>query len=291
MNMNGFYEKIDAYFAVKDFKGAEGFMKETLAQAEHENDPAATVTVCNELGGFYRAFSRYQEGIPLYEKALGCIAVLGMNNTEAHGTTLLNFATTLAIVGQHQRALDTYEQAAAIFAGKPDYQLATLYNNMSSLYQNMHRPEDARDYLFKAMEILKTLTESEIEIAITWSNLAGVYLSMGTDHLADAKDSAQKAIALFNEVSGDTDVHYAPAVSALGEVYYLEGQFDKAEAHFRQAMALTKRDYGDQTLGYAVLCENLAAALQSQGNIDEAADFSAQAAAIKERLYKERTEN
>ena len=287
MNMNGFYDKIDGFFAVKDFAGAENCMKEALAQAEFEDDPSATVTVCNELGGFYRAFSRYSEGIPLYEKALGCIRRLGMEHTEGHGTTLLNFATTLAIVGQHDRALDAYQQAAGIFEGpayQKDFRLATLYNNMSSLYQNMGRLDEAEKYLRKAMSILETLRESEIEIAITWSNLAGVYLSMGTDHLADAKDAAQKAIALFNQVSGDKDVHYAPAVSALGEVYYLEGDFKAAEAQFLKSMELTKRDYGDQTLGYAILCKNLAATLKAQDRDDEAADYLSKAAAIESRL-------
>lgn len=287
MNMNGFYDKIDGFFAVKDFAGAENYMKEALAQAEFEDDPSATVTVCNELGGFYRAFSRYSEGIPLYEKALGCIRRLGMERTEGHGTTLLNFATTLAIVGESEKALDAYQQAAGIFEGPAyarDFRLATLYNNMSSLYQNMDRLDESEKYLHKAMSILETLRESEIEIAITWSNLSGVYLAMGTDRLADAKDAAQKAIDLFNQVSGDRDVHYAPAVSALGEVFYLEGDFAAAEIQFRKSMELTKRDYSDQTLGYALLCDNLAAALQAQGREDESSDYLAQARAIKERL-------
>ncbi|MBR4020306.1 MAG: tetratricopeptide repeat protein [Firmicutes bacterium] len=287
MNMNGFYDKIDGFFAVKDFAAAENYMKESLAQADYEGDLAATVTVCNELGGFYRAFSRYNEGIPLYEKALGCIDALGMSGTEGHGTTLLNFATTLAIVGHYDDALDAYTKAAAVFEGPAyakDFRLATLYNNMSSLYQSENRLTDAAEYLHKAMAILKNLKESEIEIAITWSNLAGVYLAMGTDRLADAKDAAQKAIELFNQVSGDSDVHYAPAVSALGEVFYLEGDFKAAETQFRKSMKLTKRDYGDQTLGYAVLCTNLAAALKAQDRLDEAAEYLSKASTIKERI-------
>lgn len=287
MNMNGFYDKIDGFFAAKDFNGAESYMKETLAQAEFEDDPSATVTVCNELGGFYRAFSRYNEGIPLYEKALGCIRRLGLENSEGHGTTLLNFATTLAIVGQQDRALDAYQQAAGIFEGPSyakDFRLATLYNNMSSLYQDMNRLDESEKYLRKAMSILENLHQSEIEIATTWSNLAGVYLAMEPAHLQEAKDAAKKAIAIFNQVSGDSDVHYAPAVSALGEVYYLEGDFKAAEDQFRKSMALSKRDYGDQTLGYAVLCANLAATLKAQDRLDESAEYLAKAQDIQERL-------
>jgi len=288
MNLNGFYDKIDGFFAIKDFSAAEDYMQQALAQAKAEQDHGAIVTVCNEMGGFFRAFSRYNEGIPLYEQALSSLQALGMENTEAHGTTLLNFATTLAIVGRHEDALDAYTKAASIFEGPnyaKDYRLATLYNNMSSLYQNMDQLAQAEAYLYLAMEILEKLSESEIEIAITFSNLAGVYLAMDDfDRLDDARNAAQQAIDLFTKVSGDSDVHYAAAVSALGDVCFREGDYPSAEAHFRHALDLTKRDYGDQTLSYAVLCDNLAAALKAQGQLSEAAELTEKAQSIKERI-------
>lgn len=288
MNLNGFYEKIDGFFAIKDFKSAEDFMLQTLAQAKAVKDDGAIVTVCNELGGFYRAFSRYDEGIPLYEQALASLQALGMENTEAHGTTLLNFATTLSIVGRHQDALDAYTKAAGIFEGPTyarDYRLATLYNNMSSLYQNMGQLAQAEAYLYLAMEILEKLSESEIEIAITYSNLAGVYLAMeDDDRLDDAREAAQRAVDLFTQVSGDQDVHFAAAVTSLGDVCCREGDFAAAETHFRRALALTKRDYGDQTLAYAVLCDNLAQVVTALGRREEAQAFAAEAKAIKERI-------
>lgn len=288
MNVNGFYEQIDQYFAIKDFKSAESYMLQTLAQAKEEQDHGALVTVCNELGGFYRAFSRYTEGIPLYEQALSSLEALGMKNSEAHGTTLLNFATTLSIVGRYEDALDAYTKAAAIFEGPDyakDYRLATLYNNMSSLYQNMDQLVPAEAYLYLAMEILENLEDSDIEIAITFSNLAGVYLAMeDEERLDDARNAAEQAIARFTKVSGDTDVHFAAAVSALGEVCFREFDFAGAEEQFRKAMALTIRDYGDQTLGYAVLCDNLAATLRAKGQLSEAAELTAAAQAIKERI-------
>ncbi len=288
MNLNGFYDKIDGFFAIKDFNAAEDYMQQALSQAKAEQDHSAIVTVCNEMGGFFRAFSRYDEGIPLYEQALSSLQALGMENTEAHGTTLLNFATTLAIVGRHEDALDAYTKAASIFEGPNyarDYRLATLYNNMSSLYQNMGQLAQAEAYLYLAMEILEKLSESEIEIAITFSNLAGVYLAMDDEErLDDARNAAQQAIALFTKVSGDTDVHYAAAVSALGDVCFREFDFAGAEEHFHRALELTKRDYGNQTLGYAVLCDNLAQTLSAQGKTEEAKAFSDQAFAIKNAI-------
>lgn len=288
MNMNGFYEQIDTYFAEKDFAGAEQFMLQTLEQAETEQDDAAVITACNELGGFYRAFSRYSEGIPLYQKALSSLKRLGMENTDAHGTTLINFATTLTLTGDSQEALDAYTKAAAIFSGPSyaaDYRLATLYNNMSSLYQSMDQLVPAEAYLYLALEILEKLSDSEIERATTLSNLAGVYLAMeDEDRLEDARNAAESAIALFQSVSGDSDVHFAAAVTVLGDVCYREYSFEEAEKQFRKAMNLTRRDYGEENLGYAILCENLAQTLNAMGRNDEAESLSVQASGIRERI-------
>ena len=86
--MNGFFYQVDQLLMEKKIDEAEKYMKDSLAQAEEECDAGAIISICNELGGLYRALSRYDEGIPLYEKALQCIHDLGLDGTEHHGTTL-----------------------------------------------------------------------------------------------------------------------------------------------------------------------------------------------------------
>lgn len=287
MDMNGFYYQIDHFFEEKKIKEAEGFMLDTLKQAEEEKDLGAIITVCNELGGYYRAVSRYSEGIPLYERALSCIRDLGLTGSEHHATTLINYATTYTMTGDAQKALTLYTQAADIL-GKGgyalDYRLATLYNNMSYLCQDLDQMKQAEEYLTQALYILKALDNSEIEVAITYSNLAGVYLSMGPDHLDEAKVTVKKALDLFISESGDTDVHYAAAVSTLGRIYYQEAAYEKAAALFEQAMDLTRRDYGDDNLNYAILCENLAQCYTNMNRQKEADDLIAKASLIRERI-------
>ena len=287
MDINGFYYQIDQYLKEKKLQEAERYMRETLQQAEAACDLGAVITVCNELGGYFRALSRYTEGVELYERALACIDQLGLAGSEPHGTTLINYATTCTMTGDREKALSLYTQAAEIL-GKggpaPDFQLATLYNNMSGLCQDMGQLEQAEEYLTQALYILKTLSDSEIEIAITYSNLAGLYLSMGPDHLDEAKVSVKKALDLFIAESGDTDVHYAAAVATLGQICYLEGAYDKAAALFEQAITLTRRDYGDDTQSYAILCENLAQCYRHLNRTDEAEVLKARADAIRERI-------
>ena len=88
MEMNNFYYQVDKLFEDKKIAEAEEFMKNTLAQAEAEKDAGAVITVCNELGGYYRAVSRYSEGIPLYEKALRLMREMGLERSEHYGNPL-----------------------------------------------------------------------------------------------------------------------------------------------------------------------------------------------------------
>ena len=285
MDMNNFYYKVDKFFEEKKPAEAEQYMKDTLAQAEAECDAGAVITVCNELGGYYRATSRYGEGIELYEKALKIMKEMGLAASEHYGTTLVNYATMYTLMGDLFKALNLYTEAAEIYGAAGlggDYRLAALFNNMSYVCQDLQDYPQAQEYLEKALFILKSQADSEIEIAIANTNLAGVYLAM--DMVDEAKVTIKKALDIFITESGNSDVHYAGAVCTLGEIYFKENAFDKACALFKEGLSLTERDYGTDNLSYAVLCENTAVCLKEMGQADEATEYEAKAASIKERI-------
>lgn len=285
MDMNNFYYKVDKFFEDKKPAEAEQFMKDTLTQAEAECDAGAVITVCNELGGYYRATSRYAEGIELYEKALKIMKEMGLAASEHYGTTLVNYATMYTLMGDLIKALNLYTEAAEIYAAAGlggDYRLAALFNNMSYVCQDLQDYPQAQEYLEKTLFILKSQPDSEIEVAIANTNLAGVYLAM--DMIDEAKVTIKKALDIFITESGNSDVHYAGAVCTLGEIYFKENVFDKACALFKEGLSLTERDYGTENLSYAVLCENTAVCLREMGEDADAAEYEAKAASIKERI-------
>lgn len=258
MDIQIFFKKLDSLFAEKKIPEAETYMKESLAEAESSGDYPAVIAICSELGGYYRAVSNYEAGIPLYEKALRLINTLGQNGTSAHGTTLINYATMCTMKGDLKEALALYEQAAEIFSAPAfagDFRLATLYNNMSFVCQDMKEFEKAENYLKKALSILEGLSESEIEIAVTCTNLGNLYAAEGRKD--EAKGLLLKACRIFRTESGDRDVHYAAAVSALGDLYYTEGELAKAAEQFEKALQLIARDYGTDNDNYRIVEKNL----------------------------------
>ncbi|MGN0714937.1 MAG: tetratricopeptide repeat protein, partial [Anaerovoracaceae bacterium] len=162
------------------------------------------------------------------------------------------------------------------------YRLATLYNNMSFLCMDLGHYEEAETSLNDALYILKALDDSEIDVAVTYSNLANVYLAM--NRLEEAKVTVKKALDLFIAESGDTDVHYAGAVSTLGAIYFREENWEKAAALMETALKLNARDYGEENQSYAILSSNLADCLEKMGRQAEAEEYRRKAAAIMERI-------
>ena len=266
MDTTKFFTELDRCYAEKRIAEAEIYMKSCLAQAEAGNDPTGIVTVCNELGGYYRTLSRYDEGTPLYEKALNIIGALGQNRTPAHGTTLINYATNCTMNGQQEKALELYGKAAEIFSGPgytPDFNLATLYNNMSLVCQSMNNFSQAEDYLKRALRILETLQDSRIEIAITYTNLANI--CSATERFSEAKDLLEQAIDIFLRESDGQDIHYAAAINALGEVYFCQGDYASAARQFEEALKLNIRDLGEDTDSCRTIKKNLELCRQRLG--------------------------
>lgn len=258
LDINSFYAEIDRLFSEKKIDKAEMFLKEQLDAAERTEDFEITVAACNELGGLYRQLSRYEEGIPLYEKALSALKKRGMDRDINFATTLINYATILNFMGNSYDALDKYAEALKVLSlciSGPDYRMAALYNNMSAVYQKEKEFETSAAYLMKALLILEQLDEGDIDIAITYSNLAGVYIEMDRPELAE--EYAEKAVKIFTETSGDRDVHYAAAVCSLAEVKFMKGEYDDALKLFEKGLELTARDYGRDNDTYRKISSNI----------------------------------
>ena len=283
MNVKDFYDGLDRIFAAKRMSEAEGYMIEALKESEKRDemlkesergddsvqgaDLDVAVAACNELGGLYRVTSRYDEAFPYYEKALEYIDKMGQKGSEGHGVTVLNYATTLDASGKTNDALKMYEKAADILrkcGGDVRFQAATVRNNISSIYHRKGDYKTAIEQLKEALEILEELSDSEIEKAITYCNLAGIYVEMNSAD--EAWMWAERAVKGFEDSGGEDDVHYPAALCALGNAAYFKGEYEQALEAFTKAAELTERDFGRDTDAYRTISENMRIC---QGKIDE----------------------
>ena len=82
----------------------------------------------NEQIRYYRSISNYEEALKISKEMLELVKELGLQESEAHGTTLLNAATAYRAAGMCEKAIAMYRAAEQIFKnlGIQDERLAEI---------------------------------------------------------------------------------------------------------------------------------------------------------------------
>ncbi|TCL57411.1 DUF4125 family protein [Allofournierella massiliensis] len=240
-----FMKKLDELYQKKQFSGIESYLNNGINDALGRHDEGTALILLNELMGYYRSVSRHADCAEAAEKALALIRAMGLEGTVNHGTTLLNAATGLRAAGEKDRAEEACRKAKAILESQlpaEDYRLASLYNNMSLLYAAMGRLELAAEYARKALERIEQNPDAQAELAISLSNLGGMYTRLGQSERAHR--CLERAVRLFEQLPGGDDPHYPAALCALAELHFHQGEPEKSAELFRRALGLIERTYG-----------------------------------------------
>lgn len=242
-NLDTFLAKLDEMY--NNPKYLEDYLKGGVSSALKQGDKAAALVILNELMGLYRVTDKHEKCFECAERALVLSEELGIKGTVNYGTVLLNIATAYRVMKKYDKAQEYYFQVKNIFEkglDKHDYRMAALYNNLSLLYSETGRLDEAKNQLEKAMEIVKNLDDSDIEIAITHTNLGNLYFA-----LQDTEKGAEnmlKAVEIFENQPGERDAHYPSALSGLGEAYFNMGDLERSAQCYRKALKEIGEHYG-----------------------------------------------
>ena len=263
MDINQILNHLDYLFSKQDLQAVEPFLTKQLDQAYEKQDFNTCITIMNELIGFFRDTSQYQKSLDYSEQVLMLMQQLGYEGTLPYATTTLNVANALRAAGFHQESLAFYEKIFPIYQehlDENDERVASLYNNLSLLYQEMGDFESAVACLRKALLIV-TNNQDEIKIAITHSNLGASLLRLGK--LEQALEHLNQALAIFNQYK-EKDFHYNAAVAALGQAYVEMGNLMEARECFLEALYEQQKHCGKSEAFYRIL-ENLHVVEEAMG--------------------------
>ncbi len=283
MNIDSFFETLDSYFEKNEIDKIDSFLEASLAQAKEEEDYAAHISICNEMIGFYRSTSAFQKAYTAAEDVLLLMEELKLEHTEHFATTLLNAATAYRAAGDYAQALRLYRQALQIYEGiipPEDYRYAGLYNNMSILLEKMEENEEAIACAKKALAIMETIEDGEIQTAVSLTNLALVYFKVSEP--GQARELLERALAIFEKDGEGSDEHYSGALAGMGEACFRMEEYDKALEYYERALEKVKLHYGEN-VSYGVLCENCAAVCERMGNIQEQKRYLDKAREVMEK--------
>lgn len=254
MNIENILAQVDALFEENQGEAAERLMQESLAEAVGEQDDNSILQLLNELLGYYRETSRYEEAYLLGERAIAQAERMGLKGTIPYATTLLNVANVYRAGGRLEDSLKTYLQVQEIYRQQlsPDNMfVAGLQNNLSLLYQELGEYEKAKECQLKALQIVKN-KDAAYELGVTYANLAATCVQLG--QLDEADEYADRSMETFTGI-GVRDSHYGAALSAKGAGHYQRKEYGEAAKCYRQAMEIVEQGIG-RNQAYYRLKEN-----------------------------------
>lgn len=266
MNIEQVLKQLDGLFAQHKVAQVEGFLLGKIDEAAAEGDTSSLITLLNEIIGHYRETGEFDKSIAACRQVLVLMDELGLNGTVAYATTLLNVANACRAAGLLRESMTYYQEVRGIYEknlAQTDFRYASLYNNMSLLFQEMGDYESACDCLERALGIASMYEGARIEVAVTYTNLAASQLKLG--RYQEAIDNLMKAFSIF-EMDEDRDYHYSGALSAMGEAQYLAGNLEESARYYKLALHEIERNMG-KSKAYEITLQNLNAVTEKLQNL------------------------
>lgn len=256
MNTQKVLEELDQLFEQKRIAEVEPYLLNKMTEAKQEGDVQSTITLLNEAIGYYRDTSQYEKALSCCSEVQEMLEDLGMQGTVPYAVTMLNVANAHRAAGNIQKSMSAYAKVFAIYEQciePTDFRYASLFNNLSLLYQEMGDYNRAVQSLTRALEIVQLYPEAGIELATTHTNLASSLLK--TEQWESAKEHLDSALEIF-ESTEEKDFHYSAALSALGEYLFRKKNYQQAAEVIRRAMKELESNVG-KTEAYYRMADNL----------------------------------
>ena len=167
--------RLDAFLHKNDYESAEKHLLYWIGEAEKYNDHRVELLARNELMGLYRKLSREAEALDCVKVTLSRIELLGISHQVGAATAFLNCATVYKAFGKAELAMPLFESARLIYErelDKNDSRMGGLYNNMALALVDLGRFDEANELYRAAIDVMKQNEGGELEVAITYLNMA-----------------------------------------------------------------------------------------------------------------------
>lgn len=256
LDLDAILEKLHELFGTCQIDKVEAFLDEYIGQAFAVGDVNTVISLMNEMIGYLRDTGKNDKALYYCSRVLDIMKQEGLEGTVAYGTTLLNVANAYRAAGRLKESLAIYQTVLQIFDGNVDNDdmlYASLYNNLSLLYQEMGDYESACRCLKNALDIVLTKSDKRIEAAVTYTNLAASQLQL--NEITEAIENLDRAFSIFN-LDEEKDFHYSGALAAMAQAYYLTGEYDKSEAYYKKALDEVEKHTG-KSQSYNIILHNL----------------------------------
>lgn len=286
MELDKILEQLQELFGTYQIERVETFLEEKIEQAFAAGDMSTVITLMNEMIGYLRDTGKNDKALYYCDRVLALMKQERLEGSLPYATTLLNVANAYRAAGRLQESMVQYRTVLRLYDGRvaqDDMLYASLFNNMSLLYQEMGDFENACRCLKNALAIVMTKPDKRIETAVTFTNLAASQLQLG--ELPEAIENLKKAFSIF-DMDEEKDFHYGGALAAMAQAQYLMGNLEASAQYYKKALHEVKKHTGESQ-SYAVILQNLNEVTKAMENRPAMQRQYAKGMDLCEDFYKE----
>lgn len=286
MELDKILEQLQELFGTYQIERVETFLEENIEQSFAVGDTATVITLMNEMIGYLRDTGKNDKALYYCDRVLALMKQEGLEGSLPYATTLLNVANAYRAAGRLQESMVQYRTVLRLYDGRiaqDDMLYASLFNNMSLLYQEMGDFDNACKCLKSALAIVMTKPDKCIETAVTFTNLAASQLQLG--EFPEAIENLKKAFSIF-DMDEEKDFHYGGALAAMAQAQYLMGNLEASAEYYKKALHEVKKHTGESQ-SYAVILQNLNEVTKAMENRPTMQRQYAKGMDLCEDFYKE----
>ncbi|MEG2158297.1 MAG: tetratricopeptide repeat protein [Clostridia bacterium] len=171
-------DRLDKALDKEDFIEAERLLKFWENEAKSLKDMRGLLSIYSEIMGLSRKINNEEWAMEAVKEGFEIIENEELQGLISTATVWLNGATTLKAFGKSKEALVYYAKAEKIYSEKlpaDDDRMAGLFNNMALALVDEEDYPEAEEYYYKAIEIMLSKPNGEVDSAISYINLAQMY--------------------------------------------------------------------------------------------------------------------
>jgi tetratricopeptide (TPR) repeat protein len=271
-SMDAFYSRLDVLYQSGEPAAAEKHIRDFLDDLELLGNAGTPeyAAALNELAGYLRGASRYEESAAAFEQALEIMRHNKLEASKQYATILLNLAGLRRLTGETQKALVLFIEARDLLReadATDDYAYASVINNIALAYRDAGDYERAFITALESYELTWKLGLGDHEKATSLNNLAVICLRAGRPQ--EAEQYIDEALAVYNRMP-EPNVHHAAALSTKASLLFRGGQYRRALDLFLRARELTERFFG-RNIEYATSERSISMAYEALGETRAAA--------------------
>jgi len=162
--------------------------------------------------------------------------------------------------------------------------IATLANNLSTIYKDMGDLNQSLDFQLKVVEIFeKIFDKNHPSLATSYNNLSMIYQDMGD--LNQSLDFQLKALEIREKIFDKNHPSLATSYNNLSAIYQDMGDLNQSLDFQLKALEIREKIFDKNHPDLAISYNNLSIIYQDMGDINQSLDFQLKALEIREKIF------